>query len=178
MPGTGELIPIILTVNGDVYRLHVEPQWTLAQVLREVLHLMGTKLHCDEGACGYCTVLLNGETNLSCMTLAAAVDGAEVVTIEGISDGRTLHPVQAAWIKEHGAQCGYCSTGFIMSAVALLNKNAKPSTDEIKEALSGNICRCGNYESIINSVKLASRIISGEISKESVLADVFSGKEE
>lgn len=156
-------IPVNITVNGDNYELSVEAQWSLAFVLREKLGLTGTKSHCEEGACGYCTVIIDGKPILSCMTLAATMDGKSITTIEGLAEGGILHPIQEAWIEEHGAQCGYCTPGFILSSKALLDKNPAPSTEEIKDALEGNVCRCGNYENILNSVKLASDIITGKV---------------
>ena len=154
---------ITLTVNGDVFRLEIEPHWTLTHVIRTMLSLTGTKEHCDEGACGMCTVIVDGKPILSCMTLAATLDGREVTTVEGLikSDGK-LHPIQAAWVEEHGAQCGYCTPGFVMATKALLDRNPNPSTLQIKEALGGNICRCGNYEYIINSVHAAAKMMRGE----------------
>lgn len=153
------------TLNGEVRELQVEPQWTLSYVLRDKLGLTGTKLVCDEGSCGACTVLIDGEPILSCMTLASTIEGKNILTIEGLADGNKLHPIQEAFLEEHGLQCGYCTPGFIMTTKALLDKNPHPTVPEIKEALSGNICRCGGYEHIINSVLLAADKISGRASK-------------
>ncbi|HKT72236.1 MAG TPA: (2Fe-2S)-binding protein [Steroidobacteraceae bacterium] len=154
---------ITITVNGDVFRLEIEPHWTLTRLIRTSLGLTGTKEHCDEGACGMCTVIVDGRPTLSCMALAATMDGRNVMTVEGLTkhDGK-LHPIQAAWVEEHGAQCGYCTPGFIMATKALLDKNPTPSTLQIKEALGGNICRCGNYEFIINSVHAAAKSLQGD----------------
>jgi len=158
-----EYATITITVNGDPYRLEIEPHWTLTRVIRTSLGLTGTKEHCDEGGCGMCTVIADGRPMLSCMTLAATMDGRKITTVEGLTkqDGK-LHPIQTAWVEEHGAQCGYCTPGFIMATKALLDKNPRPTTLEIKEALGGNICRCGNYEFIINSVHAAAKLIEGD----------------
>lgn len=154
---------ITLTVNGDPHRLEVQPHWTLVQVIRTALNLTGTKEHCDEGACGMCTVISDGRPILACMTLAATMDGQSVTTVEGLSNASgKLHPIQAAWVEEQGAQCGYCTPGFIMATKALLDRTPEPTTLEIKEALGGNICRCGNYEFIINSVHTAANLIAGK----------------
>ena len=142
-------------VNGKQFRLKIEDHWTLAYVLRDKLGFTGTKIACDNGACGACTVLLEGEPVLSCMVLAVECENKNIMTIEGVSDGAHLHPIQKAWIEEHGAQCGFCSPGFIMVAKALLDGIASPTKEDIKEALSGNICRCGNYDHIISSVLTA-----------------------
>ncbi|BAE82653.1 hypothetical protein DSY0864 [Desulfitobacterium hafniense Y51] len=152
---------INIIVNGDPYEIQIKPHWTLVYVIREKLNLIGTKEHCDEGACGMCTVIVDGKPILSCMTLAATMDGKSITTIEGLAENGKLHPLQEAWVEEHGAQCGYCTPGMIMSAKALLDKNPEPNTMEIKEAMGGNICRCGNYEFIINSVHTAAKMMKG-----------------
>lgn len=149
-------------VNGKKYRVKTEDHWTLAFLLREKLGLTGTKIACDNGACGACAVLVDGEPILSCMTLAVECEDKRIETIEGLSDGPRLHPIQQAWLEEHGAQCGFCSPGLIMTAKALLDRIASPSKEEVREALSGNICRCGNYDHIIASVLTAARKIRGE----------------
>jgi xanthine dehydrogenase YagT iron-sulfur-binding subunit len=147
---------VTLIVNGKNFPLEVEPQDTLLQVLRERLELKGTKKVCDRGECGGCTVLLEGKPIYSCSYLAIRADKKNITTIEGLTDGRKLHPVQQAFIDKDGYQCGFCTPSFIMTSVALLNKNKKPSLDEIKEALSGNLCRCGNYTKIYEAVSAAS----------------------
>ena len=149
-------------VNGKKYRVKVEDHWTLVYVLREKLGLTGTKIACDGGACGACTVLIDGEPILSCMTLAAECENKNIVTIENLSEGLKLHPLQEAWLEEHGAQCGFCAPGMIMTAKALLDQNPNPTREEIKEALSGNICRCGNYDHIVTSVLSGSQKMRGE----------------
>jgi aerobic-type carbon monoxide dehydrogenase small subunit (CoxS/CutS family) len=151
-----------IRVNGKEYSLRLEDHWTLASVLRDKLGLTGTKIACDNGACGACTVLIEGEPILSCMTLAVECEDKAIETIEGLSDGPRLHVIQQAWLEEHGAQCGFCSPGFIMAAKALLERNASPTREEVREALSGHICRCGNYDHIVASVLTAARKIGGE----------------
>lgn len=144
---------INLVVNKMAYEIAVAPNRTLAQVLREDLNLPGTKIGCGIGDCGACTVVLDGRPVNSCLVLAVQVDGSEITTIEGVADGRELHPVQNAFI-EHGAiQCGFCTPGMILTAKTLLEKNAKPSEGEIRSALSGNLCRCTGYQKIVEAVQ-------------------------
>ena len=154
--------PLVVTfnLNGSDTQVIIEPHWTLVFVLREKLGLMGTKEACGEGACGACTVLVNGVPTLSCMTLAATVAGKKIETIEGLAQGPGLHPIQEAFVEEHGVQCGYCTSGFIMTTRHLLEHNPLPSEAEIKQGLAGNICRCGGYEHIVNSVKRAAEKLS------------------
>jgi aerobic carbon-monoxide dehydrogenase small subunit len=147
-----EIHTIQITVNSQSYSLQVQPNWTLAHVLREQLGLTGTKIACDEGACGACTVLIEGETVLSCMTLAVECNNIRIQTIEGLSQGDRLHPIQDAWLEEHGAQCGFCSPGMIMTAKAFLEENPDPTERDVRRAMSGNICRCANYDHIVKSV--------------------------
>jgi xanthine dehydrogenase YagT iron-sulfur-binding subunit len=147
--------PITLTVNGRAMSLVVEPRETLLQVLRDKLDLTGSKQICGRGECGGCTVLVDGEPVYSCLTLAIRVDGRSVTTIEGLADGDRLHPVQEAFIEKDGYQCGFCTPGFIMTATAFLAKNPDPAPAEIKQALSGHLCRCGNYPKIHEAVRAA-----------------------
>ncbi len=147
---------ITLTVNGKKVRLVVEPRETLLDVLRERLNLPGTKKICNRGECGGCTVLLDGFTVYSCLYLAIRADGKNITTIEGLASADKLHPVQQAFIAKDGYQCGFCAPGFIISSAALLDKNKTPSLEEVKEALSGNLCRCGNYAKIYEAVLTAS----------------------
>lgn len=144
-------------VNGADENLVIEPHWTLIFVLREKLGLMGAKESCGEGVCGACTVLVNGRPTLSCITLATSVGGKTIETIEGMADGNTLHPIQEAFLEEHGVQCGYCSPGFVLTTKHLLEKNPNPTVQQIKEGLAGNICRCSGYEHIVNSVQAAAK---------------------
>ncbi len=169
--GTKKFITLI--VNGREYKLRfgddidpwessaydVYPWDTLAYTLRERLGLTGTKVACDSGACGSCTVLMEGKPILSCSTLTADCDGKEIMTIEGLADPVTgeLHPIQKAFIDHHGVQCGFCIPGMILSAKALLDRNPSPTEEEVKEGLSGNLCRCGNYRFILKSVMEASK---------------------
>jgi carbon-monoxide dehydrogenase small subunit len=146
---------IRLNVNGEDRVASADVRTTLADFLREKLTLTGTHLGCEHGVCGACTVLLDGESVRSCLMLAVQAQGSDVVTVEGLADGDELHPVQQAFRESHGFQCGFCTPGFVMATVALLNENASPDEDEIRDTLSGNICRCTGYESIVNGVQLA-----------------------
>jgi carbon-monoxide dehydrogenase small subunit len=144
--------PVKLKVNGDEFELYVEPQRTLLEVLREDLGLTGTKYSCGAGECGACTVLLDGESIVSCMTLAVEADGKSVETIEGMAKGGELHPIQEAFL-EHGAiQCGFCTPGMVMQAKALLDENLNPTEEEIKQYMRGNLCRCGTYPRMVKAI--------------------------
>jgi len=143
---------IRLIVNEQEYELLVGPNETLLDVLRDGLGLTGTKRGCDSGECGACTVLLDGIPILSCMTLACEVEGKKIRTIEGIAKGGELHPVQEAFVECGAIQCGFCTPGMVLSAVALLKSNPTPTTDEIKKAISGNLCRCTGYIKIIEAI--------------------------
>ncbi|MFN8628474.1 MAG: (2Fe-2S)-binding protein [Candidatus Binatia bacterium] len=144
-----------VTVNGTPYEAMVEPRMTLVDFLRGELGLTGTHVGCEHGVCGACTVLLNGQTVRSCLMLAVQADGANLMTVEGLSREGKLHPIQEAFMEEHGLQCGFCTPGFLLSALELLQHRPHPTDDEIKEALGGNLCRCTGYQSIIKSVRLA-----------------------
>ena len=144
---------ITLTVNNEACDLLVYPNRTLLKVLRDDLHLTGTKESCGEGVCGSCTVLVDGTPVRSCLTLAVAVEGKEVTTIEGLSEGQKLHPVQEAFVNHHAIQCGFCSPGMILTAYALLKENPNPTEEEIRRAISGNVCRCTGYAKIVEAVK-------------------------
>jgi aerobic-type carbon monoxide dehydrogenase small subunit (CoxS/CutS family) len=148
---------ISLNINGKIRRVDVLPQETLAYTLRYKLGLTGTKIGCNRGECGACTLLINGVPNYSCSTLTHSVRGRDVLTVEGLqaTDG-ALHPVQQAFIDELSPQCGFCTPGQVMSAVALLNENPKPTREEVRKGLSGNICRCGAYDHYLNGVMRAS----------------------
>ena len=145
------------TINGEAYALSVEPRKTLLAVLRDQLDLTGTKEGCSTGDCGACTVLLDGEPVTSCLVLAVEADGREVTTIEGIAKDRELHPVQKAMVDLGGIQCGFCTPGMVMAAVALLRANPDPTEDEIRRALAGNICRCTGYTKIVEAVQKAAK---------------------
>jgi len=141
-----------LEVNGVQHELSIEPRVTLLELLREKLHLTGTKKGCDYGQCGACTVHVNGVRVLSCLSLAIMQNEKKVTTIEGLADGETLHPMQQAFIKHDGFQCGYCTPGQIMSAVACVREGHAGSEDDIREYMSGNICRCGAYPNIVDAI--------------------------
>ena len=144
---------IILNVNNETFDIVTFPNQTLLEVLRDHLHLTGTKESCGEGACGSCTVLLNGVPVRSCLTLAIAAQGKEITTIEGLSKGEKLHPVQEAFVNHHAIQCGFCSPGMILTAYALLKENPNPTEAEIRRAISGNVCRCTGYAKIVEAIK-------------------------
>ncbi len=146
---------ITIPINGENHRMAVSDNRTLLEVLREDLAMTGTKHGCDLGECGTCTVLLDGQPVLSCVTLARQVDGREVTTIEGLSDGPNPDALQTAFAELGAAQCGYCTPGMLLSARSLLDHNSDPTTDEINQALSGNLCRCTGYSKIISAVHLA-----------------------
>jgi xanthine dehydrogenase YagT iron-sulfur-binding subunit len=148
-------IPLTLHVNGETLRLDVDPRTSLLDALREYADLNGTKKGCDRGACGACTVHLDGRRVVSCLTLAARCQGKKITTIEGLSKGEHLHPVQAAFIEHDGFQCGYCTPGQIMSAAALIQEGHAGTDAEIREWMSGNICRCGAYPNIVAAVRQA-----------------------
>ena len=154
---------LLLHVNGETREVAAPVHRTLLEVLRESLDLTGTKHGCELGDCGACTVLIDGEPHLSCITLAAEVEGREITTIEGVSPkGGTPHPLQLAFAEIGAAQCGYCTPGIILSSLALLDGNPSPSDGEIKWALSGNICRCGAYPKIIEAVRVAAEHMLSE----------------
>ena len=149
-------VPTRLMVNGKVHALALDPRTTVLDALREHLHLTGTKKGCDQGQCGACTVLLEGERVLSCLTLAVATGDRHIVTIEGLAEpGGGLHPVQRAFIEHDGFQCGYCTPGQIMSAVACISEGHAGTDEEIREYMSGNLCRCGAYPKIVAAVREA-----------------------
>ncbi|WP_163397273.1 (2Fe-2S)-binding protein [Flavobacterium fluviatile] len=143
---------VSLNVNGRHYQLDIQPWVSLLDVLREHLHFTGTKKGCDHGQCGACTVLVNGKRILSCLTLGVMKDGAQITTIEGISNGENLHPVQKAFIEHDAFQCGYCTPGQICSAVGMLGENKAQTREEVQELMSGNLCRCGANKGIIDAV--------------------------
>jgi len=146
---------VTLNINGKARVIQVEPEWSLAFVLREKLGLTGTKVGCDRGECGTCTVLVDGVAMYACMMFANECEGMAITTIEGLADGATLHPVQQAFFDRACFQCGYCTPGNIMSAVALLDKNPNPTRSEVKEALAGNLCYCVDYTRIVNTILAA-----------------------
>jgi carbon-monoxide dehydrogenase small subunit len=146
-----------LNINGDMYEVLVAPHQTLLEVLRENLGLMGTKRGCDLGACGACTVLLDGEAHLSCLMLAMDAVGKEIVTIEGLSEDGELHPLQSAFVEKGGLQCGFCTPGMILTAKGILDEEAQPTEEIIKKKMAGNLCRCTGYKKIIEAVMSVAR---------------------
>ena len=148
-----ENIPLKITINGKVHQLNIDSRTTLLDLLREHLDLTGSKKGCDLGQCGACTVHINGKREFSCLTLAVMANGKEVTTIEGLAKGDQLHPMQEAFIECDGFQCGYCTPGQIMSAVACVQEGHTGSVEEIKEFMSGNLCRCGAYNGIVEAIQ-------------------------
>jgi xanthine dehydrogenase YagT iron-sulfur-binding subunit len=146
-------VPVTLKINGKEHRLRIDPRTTLLDCVREAVALTGTKKGCDHGQCGACTVHVNGRRVNSCLTLALMHEGDEITTIEGLATAEALHPMQAAFVACDGYQCGYCTSGQIMSAVALLKEPCGPSDAEVKELMSGNICRCGAYANIVAAIQ-------------------------
>jgi len=152
---------IELSVNGRSYQRAVEPRLLLSDFLRHDLRLTGTHVGCEHGVCGACTVLVDGEPARACLMLAVQSDGAQITTVEGLADGQDLHPVQQAFWEAHALQCGFCTSGMLVSTVALLHERQRPSDAEIREALSGNLCRCTGYQNIVKAVRLASSRMHG-----------------
>ncbi len=150
---------IEMTVNGERHELLVEPRKTLADTLRDDLGLTGTHLGCEHGVCGACTVDVEGQTARACLMFAIQVDGCRVRTIEGLATDGRLSPIQEAFAEEHGLQCGFCTPGFLMSTAELLAENDDPNPEEIREALSGNLCRCTGYQGIVRAVQRAARTL-------------------
>jgi carbon-monoxide dehydrogenase small subunit len=150
-----------VTVNGQMREADVEPRTLLVYFLRESLGLTGTNVGCDTSSCGACTVLLDGESVKSCTMLAAQVDGRRVTTIEGMASDGALHPIQEAFHRNHGLQCGYCTPGMIMAAASYLNENPTPTEEEVRESLEGNLCRCTGYQNIVKSILDAADQMSG-----------------
>ena len=151
----GEQVRLVLNVNGETHTLMVEPRWTLLHVLRDRLGLTGTKPGCERGECGACTVLIDGVARYSCLTLALEAAGTQITTLEGLMRGEELGPVQQAFRDEDGFQCGYCTPGQMMNAEGLLRKNPSPTIDQIRQGMSGNLCRCGAYAHIFKAVERA-----------------------
>ncbi len=149
---------VSITVNGAEHILELEPRELLVYVLRERLGLTGTNVGCDTSSCGACTVLLDGESVKSCTLLGVQADGHEITTIEGLATNGTMHPVQEAFHVQHGLQCGYCTPGFIMAVVSLLDETPNPSEEEIRHALEGNLCRCTGYQNIVRAVQAAAGV--------------------
>ena len=152
---------ITVTVNGKRYDRAVEPRRLLSDFIREDLRLTGTHVGCEHGVCGTCTVLMNGKSTRACLTFAVMADGAEIMTIEGLGSAETMHPLQQGFWEKHGLQCGFCTPGMLMTALELLKENPKPSVEEVREALSGNLCRCTGYQTIVESIRRAAELMQG-----------------
>ena len=150
---------ITLNVNGEPYEALVKPNSTLLDMLRDQLELTGAKRGCDAGDCGSCTVIMNGRPVNACLLLALKADGAEITTIEGLAEGTKLHPIQEAFVEYGAIQCGFCTPGMVLSAKALLDRNPKPTEEEIKTGISGNLCRCTGYIKIVEAIQAASQKI-------------------
>jgi xanthine dehydrogenase YagT iron-sulfur-binding subunit len=153
-----EMAPLTFTVNGRRHRLLVEPRWSLAYVIRDRLQLTGTKVGCERGECGACTVLIDGVPRYGCLTLAVEADGTEVTTIEGLMTGEDLGPVQQAFAEKDAFQCGFCTPGQVVAAEGLLRAASKPTVDQIRQGMSGNLCRCGAYRQIVQAVARAAEL--------------------
>ena len=169
-PGTGihaEAHTVALELNGERRELEVQPWTTLLDLLREQLGLTGTKKGCDHGQCGACTVLLNGRRINSCLTLAVMQDGASIVTVEGLADGDDLHPMQAAFVEHDAYQCGYCTPGQICSAIGMIGEGRAQSREDVREQMSGNLCRCGAYPNILAAIDDAAEQTREALGKES-----------
>ncbi len=155
------LVPVVLRVNGTTHRVAVEPRWSLLFVLRDRLGLTGTKVGCERGECGACTVLVDGETRYACMTLAVDAEGHDVTTLEGLMQGEQLGPVQQAFVEHDALQCGYCTPGQILAVEALLRTTPAPTLDEVREGVAGNLCRCGTYAHIFAAAQRAAELKRG-----------------
>lgn len=151
---------IVLKVNGYTYYLNVDTRRTLVEVLRDTLGLTGTKKSCNEGECGACTVLMDGRPVASCLVLAVDAQGKEITTIEGLAEGTKLHPLQEAFVKHMAIQCGFCTPGMVMAAKAFLDENPEPTPQEVRKAISGNLCRCTGYQQIVDAILAAAKKLS------------------
>lgn len=158
LPQDAEMVKVVLNVNGRSHLLMVEPRWTLTYVLRDRLGLTGTKPGCERGECGACTVLIDGVARYSCMTLALEAVGSQITTVEGLMRGEELGPVQQAFAEEDAFQCGYCSPGQVMNIEGFLRKNPDPTVEQIREGVSGNLCRCGAYAHIFRAARRAAEL--------------------
>ncbi|MBP7569673.1 MAG: (2Fe-2S)-binding protein [Acidobacteria bacterium] len=161
LPDGAEMVRVALDVNGRTHRLLVEPRWSLLYVLRERLGLTGTKLGCERGECGVCTVLVDDKPQYSCMMLAVEAEGRRITTVEGLMQGEELGPVQQAFVEEDAFQCGYCTPGQVMAVEGLLRATPEPTTEQIREGVSGNLCRCGAYAHIFKAAERASAMRKG-----------------
>lgn len=159
-----EPTPIILTINGERKEVRVWPTETLVDTLREKLGLTGTRIMCNAGECGACTLLIDGKPMLSCLMLAIECEGKDILTIEGLADSASgeLHPIQTTFVEKSGMQCGVCTPGMMLTGKALLDENPEPTEDEVREALAGNLCRCGNYRRITECILAAAEMMKGD----------------
>ena len=160
-PDAAQMLNVTLRINGRQHRLMVEPRWSLLFVIRDQLGLTGTKVGCERGECGSCTVLIDGKPRYACMTLALEAEGAEITTLEGLMNGEELGPVQQAFAQEDAFQCGYCTPGQIMAVEGLLRANPSPTLDQVRQGVSGNLCRCGTYPFIFKAAQRASELKKG-----------------
>ena len=156
-----EMMNVHLNINGSTSSISVEPRKTLADAIREDVGLTGTHLGCEHGVCGACTVLLDGEMVRSCLMFAVQAEGSEITTIEGLGQNGELHPMQAAFSEYHGLQCGFCTPGMILAGVDFVSRNPNPTAEEVREGMSGNICRCTGYQKIVESVQAAAAEMGG-----------------
>ena len=154
-------IPITMTINGQAHQAEVDPRLLLVHFIREDVGLTGTKIGCDTSQCGACVVMMNGSTVKSCTCLAVQADGADIMTIEGLATNGDLHPIQEAFWDNHGLQCGYCTSGMIMTVVELLQRNPHPTSEQVRAGLEGNLCRCTGYQNIVKSVLAAAEKMGG-----------------
>ena len=154
-------IPITVTINGQAHQAEVDPRLLLVHFIREDVGLTGTKIGCDTSQCGACVVMMNGSTIKSCTCLAVQADGADIMTIEGLATNGDLHPIQEAFWDNHGLQCGYCTSGMIMTVVELLQRNPHPTSEQVRAGLEGNLCRCTGYQNIVKSVLAAAEKMGG-----------------
>ncbi len=150
---------IRVTVNGKAHERAVEPRRLLSDFLRDDLRLTGTHVGCEHGVCGACTVTMDGRTTRACLTFAVMADGADIRTVEGLGTVEAMHPVQQAFWEKHGLQCGFCTPGMLMTAAELLERNPDPSVDDVRDAISGNLCRCTGYQTIVESIRHAARLM-------------------
>ena len=158
-----ELVSVSVVVNGENHEREVEPRLLLSDFLRHEIGLTGTHVGCEQGVCGACTILLDGEAVRSCLLFAVQADGHELTTVEGLAaDATTLHPLQQAFWDKHGLQCGFCTPGILLSMLPFLEANPDPSEQEIREALSGNLCRCTGYQNIVDAVRQAASVLAGD----------------
>jgi xanthine dehydrogenase YagT iron-sulfur-binding subunit len=161
LPEAGELVKVTLSINGRRHRLMVEPRWSLLFIIRDQLGLTATKVGCERGECGTCTVLVNGKPRYACMILAVEAEGVEITTLEGLMKGEELGPVQQAFAEQDAFQCGYCTPGQVMAVEGLLRANPNPTLDEVRHGVSGNLCRCGTYPFIFKAAQRAAELKKG-----------------